>query len=147
MMETTITFLLLAAPVISLVLLVAWVVAERRNAPLRRRIGLGVAMLVTAIPLAAAFAVAITQLDDNSYYAASIRTILDETTSALEAGEPGFLDRLKEFRSKQRLCYEMRDDLLEKSRAFKADGEMKRKSDRTTPPTVPSLAPSTGEVR
>lgn len=121
----------MASPVISLALLVTWVIAERRNATLRRRIGLGVAMLVTALPLAVAVAVAITQLDDNSYYAASIRTILDETTSALEAGEPGFVDRLKEFRSKQRLCYETRDDLLDKSRV------MERGNENQTEPHLP----------
>ena len=49
-------------------------------------------MLVTAIPLAVTFAVTITQLDDQSYFAASVRTILDESITALEAGELGHGD-------------------------------------------------------
>lgn len=126
MMITTIALLLLASPAVSLALFVAWILAERRNAPLKRRIGLGMAMLVTALPLAVVFAVAITQLDDQSYFAASVQTILDESINALESGETGFVDRLRTFREKQMLTYETRGDLLENARAFSDAGETLR---------------------
>jgi hypothetical protein len=125
-MNTLVLFLLLGSPLAALALIAAWVVAERRNAPLRRRMGLGLAALAMTLPCAMAFAIALTQLDDNSYYAASVRALLDETVDAVEAGEPGFAARLREFRARVRLSYETRDDLLEKARAFRADGESLR---------------------
>jgi hypothetical protein len=68
-----------------------------------------------------------TSLDDNSYCAASVATLLDETIAALESGEPAFVDRLKRFRESQRLSYENRFHLLENSRQFQANGEAIRK--------------------
>ncbi|MGD9633954.1 MAG: hypothetical protein AB7G28_20110 [Pirellulales bacterium] len=123
-----IAFFLLASPVISLALLVAWIIAEWRNSPRKYRISLGVATLVTSLPLAMAFAVAITQLDDQSYFAASVQTILDESITALESGEIGFLERLKTFREEQVLTYESRSNLLENARAFKDKGDALRTS-------------------
>lgn len=135
-METTIRFLLLASPVISLALLVAWVIAERANAPLKRRIGLGVVMLVTALPLAVAFAAAITQLDDQSYFAAAVRTMLDESIDAIESGEAGFLQRIKSFRDQQMLNYETRGNLLENARNFRDEGRRIREQKQKTEPAA-----------
>ena len=125
-METTITFLMLLSPLISVALFIAWIIAERANAPLKRRIGLGVGTLVTSIPLAVAFAVAATKLDDQSYFAASVRTILDESVNSIESSETGFLERLKGFRDDQALNYETRGSLLENARAFQEEGEVLR---------------------
>ena len=144
-METTITFLLLASPAISLALLVVWIVAERANAPVKRRIGLGVAMLVTALPLAVAFAVGITQLDDQSYFAASVRTILDESIDAIEAEEQGFLQRIKAFRDEQMLNYETRGNLLENAREFRDNGRrIREEKQKTEPPAGPYGSPAAG---
>ena len=84
------------------------------------------------MPVTALVAVTGTQLDDQSYYAASVQTLLDETIVALEAGEPGFLHRLKTFREKQVLTYESRCDLLENARAFRDDGQAMRNKMETT---------------
>jgi len=114
-------------------LLVLWLVAENRWSK-RIRITLGLLTLLSAMPVTALFAVAITQLDDQSYFAASVHTLLDETIEALEAGEPGFLDRLKAFREKQRLTYETRGNLLENARAFTDAGEsLRTKTEKTEP--------------
>ena len=106
-------------------LLALWLVAENRWSK-RLRITLGLLAILTAIPVTALVAVAVTQLDDQSYYAASVRTLLDETVVALESGEPGFLHRLKTFREKQMLTYESRSNLLENARAFRDDGQALR---------------------
>ena len=114
-------------------LLALWLVAENRWSK-RSRITLGLLAILTAIPVTALAAVAVTQLDDQSYYAASVQTLLDETVVALESGEPGFLHRLKTFREKQMLTYESRSNLLENARAFKDDGEaLRNKMDKTVP--------------
>ena len=63
-------------------LLALWLVAENRWSK-RSRITLGLLAILTAIPVTALVAVAVTQLDDQSYYAASVRTLLDETVVAL----------------------------------------------------------------
>lgn len=103
-------------------LLTLWLVAENRWSK-RVRITLGLLALVSALPVTALFSVGITQLDDQSYFAASVQTLLDESVEALEAGEPGFLNRLKTFRENQMLRYESRGDLLENARAFRDEGE------------------------
>ena len=110
-----------------IVLLAAWLIAENRWSK-QIRITLGLLVMLCAIPVTSLFAVAITQLDDQSYFAASIRIILDESIAALEAGEPGFLPRLKLFREHQPLRYELRGNLLENARIFKEEGENLRKS-------------------
>lgn len=66
------------------------------------------------------------ELDDNSYYAASVHTLLDEITTALRANEPGFLERLERFESEQTLTYENRGDLLENARRFREEGQGQR---------------------
>ena len=62
------------------------------------------------------------ELDDNSYYSASVRTLLDEITTALSADEPGFQVRLTKFTSEQSLTYENRGNLLENARDFREVG-------------------------
>ena len=113
-----------------------WLVAENRWSK-RLRIALGLSAILTAIPVTAMAAVAVTQLDDQSYYAASVQTLLDETVVALESGEPGFLNRIKTFRERQMLTYESRANLLENTRAFRDDGEALRKRMEETVPVAP----------
>ena len=117
--------LVLAALAGFIALLALWLVAENRWSK-RSRITLGSLTILTTIPVTALVAVAMTQLDDQSYYAASVRTLLDETVAALESGEPDLLQRLKTFREKQMLTYESRSNLLENARAFRDDGEALR---------------------
>ena len=117
--------LVLAALAGFIALLALWLVAENRWSK-RSRIILGSLTILTTIPVTALVAVAVTQLDDQSYYAASVRTLLDETVAALESGEPDLLQRLKTFREKQMLTYESRSNLLENARAFRDDGEALR---------------------
>jgi hypothetical protein len=117
-------------------ILALWLVAENRWSK-RWRITLGILAILTAIPTTALVAVAVAQLDDQSYYAASVRTLLDETVIALESGEPGFLHRLKTFREEQVLTYESRHNLLENARAFRDDGQVLRnKMEKTEPVTT-----------
>ena len=122
-------------------LLALWLVAENRWSK-RLRITLGLLAILTAIPVTALVAVAVTQLNDQSYYAASVRTLLDETVVALESGEPGFLHRLKTFREKQMLTYESRGNLLENARAFRDDGEALRNKTEKTQSVAPGNAGS-----
>ena len=118
-----------------------WLVAENRWSK-RSRITLGLLTIMVPIPVTALVAVTGTQLDDQSYYAASVRTLLDETVVALESGEPGFLHRLKTFREKQMLTYESRSNLLENARSFRDDGEALRNKAEKTEPVTPGNAGS-----
>jgi hypothetical protein len=85
-MQHIIVILLMSSPLLSVALLVRWIRTERHNEPTNLRINLGISALIAGIPLAVIYGFAFTQIDDNSYYATAIDTILDETTSALEAG-------------------------------------------------------------
>ena len=123
---------MLLSPLVSVTLFIAWIIAERANAPPKRRIGLGDATLLTSLPLAVAFAVAVTKLDDQSYFAASVQSILDESVNSIESGEVGFLERIKAFRDDQTLTYETRGDLLENARAFQEEGEALRRASGKT---------------
>ena len=66
--------LVLAALAGFIALLALWLVAENRWSK-RSRIILGSLTILTTIPVTALVAVAVTQLDDQSYYAASVRTL------------------------------------------------------------------------
>lgn len=121
----TMKLILLPAIVIYIGLIVLWLVAENRGSK-RVRITLGIVVMFLSLPLPVLVSIAITQLDDNSYYAASVGTLLDETIQALESEEDEFLARLKTFRSNQALTYENRGDLLENVRAFQYEGEKLR---------------------
>ena len=98
-----------------------WIAAENRGSK-RKRIALGLLTLFVAVPVASTLSVALTQLDDQSYYAVAVRILLDESLAALEAQEPGFAARLRDFRTSQRLSYESRGDLLENARRFRDEG-------------------------
>ena len=112
--------------VLYVTLLALWLRSEiTRNT--RQRIGLGLAAILLAIPASALITTAITQLDDNSYYAATIRELLDETIEAIENNETNYANRLKEFKDEQSLTYEERGGLLENTRSFRQEGREKRK--------------------
>ena len=98
-----------------------WIAAENRGSK-RKRIALGLLAIFISVPVASTLSVTLTQLDDQSYYAAAVRILLDESLAALEAQEPGFAARLRDFRKSQRLTYETRDDLLEIARRFHDEG-------------------------
>ncbi len=107
------------------ILFMLWIVAENRGSK-RTRLTMGLLVMLTSAPVTSLLAVAITQLDDQSYYAAATRHLLDECIAAIEHGEPGFLNRLQEFRKTQVLTYESRSHLLEHARSFRQAGEIQR---------------------
>ena len=98
-----------------------WIAVENRGSK-RKRIALGLLTIFISLPVGVVISVALTQLDDQSYYAAAVRILLDESLAALEAQEPGFAARLRDFRTSQRLSYETRGDLLENARRFHDEG-------------------------
>lgn len=113
---------MLAILVVSFGGLVAfWIAAENRGSK-RKRIALGLLTIFISLPVGVVISVALTQLDDQSYYAVAVRILLDESLAALEAQEPGFAARLRDFRTSQRLSYETRGDLLENARRFHDEG-------------------------
>lgn len=116
------SLIILPAIVVFIGVIVLWLVAELKWAK-RTRITLGLVLLTFSLTLAILITTAVTQLDTNSYYAASVRTLLDETIEALEAEEDGFSERLKAFRQSQKLTYESRSNLLESARAFREEGK------------------------
>lgn len=91
--------------------------------------------LALILPVTIAVSVGITQLYDQSYYAASMRTMLDEIADALSEGEPAFWERFETFRKSQRLTYESRDNLLENVRRFRDEGKAIRATRSATQPT------------
>ena len=132
--------LLPAIVVVYIGLIALWLRAEQKW-PKRARMTLGIVVLILSLPLPILLTIAITQLDSNSYYAASVRTLLDETIEALESGEEGFLSRLKDFRKSQELTYESRSDLLDNARAFRDEGNRIR----TEPPPSGDVLTATPE--
>jgi len=106
-------------------LITLWIVAENHGSK-RKRITLGLIVIIISLPIAIILSVAITQLDDQSYYAASVKILLDENIDAIAAKEVGFLARLQAFRASQRLTYETRGDLLENTRRFRDEGKALR---------------------
>jgi Na+-transporting methylmalonyl-CoA/oxaloacetate decarboxylase beta subunit len=124
------SLILLPAIIVYIGLILLWLIAEQKWSK-RIRITIGLVVLILSLPLPILFTTVITQLDTNSYYAAAVGTLLDETIEALETEDEGFLQRLKAFREFQRLTYESRSDLLENARAFRDDGKKIRNQDRT----------------
>ena len=119
---------MLAILVVSFGGLVAlWIAAENRGSK-GKRIALGLLTIFISLPVVSVLSVALTQLDDQSYYAASVRILLDESLAALEAQEPGVAARLRVFRTSQRLSYETRGDLLENARRFRDEGVRRREA-------------------
>lgn len=119
--------LLFLVPLLALIWsLVLWLKAEKMSST-RNRILLGFLVLVLSQPVTIVFCVAITQLDDQSYYAASVRILLAEVLDALEENEPGFENRLRDFCLFQPLTYESRGNLLENVRSFHSTGTLIRR--------------------
>ena len=114
--------ILLLAGAVYIGLVVLWLVAEQRWSR-RIRITLGIVVLVFSLPLPVALTWITTQIDDNVYYGSSIGIVLDETIEALESGEKGFPDRLKDFRRSLHITYESPGNLLEKARVFRDEGK------------------------
>ncbi len=97
--------------------------------------------LALILPVTIAVSVGITQLYDQSYYAASMRTMLDEIADALAQGEPAFVERFETFRKSQRFTYESRDNLLENVRRFRDEGKAIRATRSATQPTSQERMP------
>ncbi|MEK9986025.1 MAG: hypothetical protein VW879_14905 [Opitutae bacterium] len=106
-------------------LLFLWLVAENCWTK-RSRITLGLLTLIISILITLVVTVTVTRLDDQSYYAAAVQTLLDETIVAIESGDSDYLQRLNTFRDVQDLTYESRSDLLENIRAFRDEGKILR---------------------
>ena len=115
-------------------IVILWLRAEKAGS-LRKRILTGLLLVVLILPVTIAVSVGITQLDDQSYYAASMRTMLDEIADALAQGEPAFGERFETFRKSQRLTYESRDNLLENVRRFRDEGKAIRATRSATQAT------------
>ena len=125
--------LILGSVIIFLASVILWLVAENRWSK-RKRILLGVLAIFISLPVTILFTFAFTRLDDQSYYAASVRRLLDESVAALAAKEPDYLDRLKAFRDNQMLTYESRGNLLENVREFQNQGKaLRQKTEKTEP--------------
>ncbi|MGC6446388.1 MAG: hypothetical protein ACON5D_18280 [Rubripirellula sp.] len=91
--------------------------------------GLSVIITLTLVMVITSFVtVVFTKLDDQSYYAAAVQILIDESIDSLEKGDSTFLSRLQQFREVQHLTYESRSDLLENLRQFRAQGEAVRES-------------------
>ena len=84
--------------------------------------------LVLVMVITSFVTVVFTKLDDQSYYAAAVQILIDESIDSLEKGDSTLLSRLQQFREVQHLTYESRSDLLENLRHFRAQGEAVRES-------------------
>jgi len=84
--------------------------------------------LVLVMVITSLVTVVFTKLDDQSYYAAAVQILIDESIDSLEKGDSTLLSRLQQFREVQHLTYESRSDLLENLRQFRAQGEAVRES-------------------
>ena len=84
--------------------------------------------LLLVVVITSFVTVVFTKLDDQSYYAAAVQILIDESIDSLEKGDSTFLSRLQQFRGVQHLTYESRSDLLENLRQFRAQGEAVRES-------------------
>lgn len=119
-------YFLIPAVIVVCLAVVAIVLLAVRRSLRSARVALALLALLLSHGLVGLAVFAFKDLDDNSYYAAATRTLLDETISAMEQQEPNYLGRLKEFVATQRLSYETRGDLLENARAFAVRGETLR---------------------
>ncbi len=124
-------YFLFGAIFILLALSVLWWVAEKYWSR-RWRITLGLILMVYNCVLVSLVSIGVTMLQDQSYYAASIKTLLDEVITGLEVGDESVGSRLRAFRESQSLTYETRAGLLENARDFKRNGELNRSNAKTT---------------
>ncbi|MGC6441325.1 MAG: hypothetical protein ACON4H_01590 [Rubripirellula sp.] len=119
--------ILLLLVVVFLASLVLWCMTAVYGATKWRLMG-GVPILVVAISTSSLISAAVTQLNDQSYYAASITILIDETIESLESQDSSFLDRLRKFSEQQPITYESRADLLQNLRTFRSEGDATRKA-------------------
>lgn len=119
--------ILLLLVVVFLASLVLWCMTAVYGSTKWRLMG-GVPILVVAISISSLISTAVTQLNDQSYYAASITILIDETIESLESQDSSFLDRLRKFSEQQPITYESRADLLQNLRKFRSDGDATRKA-------------------
>ena len=119
--------ILLLLVVVFLASLVLWCMTAVYGSTKWRLMG-GVPILVVAISISSLISTAVTQLNDQSYYAASITILIDETIESLESQDSSFLDRLRNFSEQQPITYESRADLLQNLRTFRSDGYAARKA-------------------
>ena len=119
--------ILLLLVVVFLASLVLWFMTAVYGSTKWRLMG-GVPILVVAISTSSLISTAVTQLNDQSYYAASITILIDETIESLESQDSSFLDRLRKFSEQQPITYESRADLLQNLRTFRSDGDATRKA-------------------
>jgi cell division protein FtsX len=119
--------ILLLLVVVFLASLVLWCMTAVYGSTKWRLMG-GVPILVAAISTSSLISTAVTQLNDQSYYAASITILIDETIESLESQDSSFLDRLRKFSEQQPITYESRADLLQNLRKFRSDGDATRKA-------------------
>ena len=123
--------ILLLLVVVFLASLVLWCMTAVYGSTKWRLMG-GVPILVVAISTSSLISTAVTQLNDQSYYAASITILIDETIESLESQDSAFLDRLRKFSEQQPITYESRADLLQNLRKFRSDGDATRKAKSLT---------------
>lgn len=119
--------ILLLLVVVFLASLVLWCMTAVYGATKWRLMG-GVPILVVAISTSSLITAAVTQLNDQSYYAASITILIDETIESLESQDSSFLDRLRKFSEQQPITYESRADLLQNLRTFHSEGDAIREA-------------------
>lgn len=119
--------ILLLLVVVFLASLVLWFMTAVYGSTKWRLMG-GVPILVVAVSTSSLISTAVTQLNDQSYYAASITILIDETIQSLESQDSSFLDRLRKFSEQQQITYESRADLLQNLRKFRSDGDATRKA-------------------
>ena len=119
--------ILLLLVVVFLASLVLWCMTAVYGSTKWRLMG-GVPILVVAISISSLISTAVTQLNDQSYYAASITILIDETIESLESQDSSFLNRLRKFSEQQPITYESRADLLQNLRKFRSDGDATRKA-------------------
>lgn len=119
--------MILLLAVVFLATLILWCVTAIYGSSKWRLLG-GIPILVVSIATSSLISTALTQLNDQSYYAASIRILIDETIDSLEDQDPSLLERLQDFSEQQPLTYESRSGLLENLRKFQSDGDALRKA-------------------
>ena len=119
--------MILLLGVVFLATLTLWCVTAIYGSSKWRLLG-GIPILVVSIATSSLISTALTQLNDQSYYAASIRILIDETIDSLENQDPSLLERLQDFSEQQPLTYESRSGLLENLRKFQSDGDVLRKA-------------------
>lgn len=134
-MITTVSFILIGSWLIAFLLLSRlWLYAERTYS-VGARMCCALPVMIWVVISVSFLAVVITKLDDQSYYAASIRILIDESLESLGEADGTFEDRLKQFSDQQPISYESRANLLENLRKFYANGKALRAVDSMEHPT------------